>query len=938
MDIFRRAVDIRSGEYGRTGLMFSCMFLLIAAYVVMKAVRDSLFLYKLGVAQLPLVYILVAVFSGTVAWLYAHFFRRMPISTQLHTTFLGGAAALLVFQLVLSGLVLSGEAPWLYYALYLWVSGYGLLTVAQSWLFANQVFTAREAKRLFGVIGAGAILGGTLGGLLTTSLAALVGTEGLLLVAAGGYAACSGLVAVLDRMTRASISSTPNAVASSFLDGADLQEKKPSFSGFAGYGSHLAVIAGLIALGEVVATLVDYQFKAIVREAYPSKDALTAFLGTFYAGLGVVSFLVQLLTTGFVVQTLGLSAVLLSLPVTLLAGSLAVAVSPGFTPVAFLKLSEGGFRYSINKAGLELLYVPLPLSVKTKAKAFIDSVTERTAGGIGGLILLLATTVFSLTISQLSVVAMVLLALWIPLAALSQQRYMRALREGLQSKGLDSWPSPLNLSEAGTVALLTNKLRECDEPGALAVLKLLEQTVVTPYVPALLDVVERRGPATRAVAVRLLAEGRDLRVLSAMEKAIEDPDLSIRVHAMRFVCAARGCPEPLIEGWLASREPRIAAGAVVCALKDDGDAVRAKGRQVLTTLAAMEGPYGVTHRREAAVALGWIEPSSSLEIGILIALVGDADTSVARAALRSVARLKPWNALPTIISALLRNGTVGEAGDALAQYGPSVIPELDRAYDDSSQPVELRRRLPKVIGAIGGSEAVTWLMRRLDEPDRVARYHLVKALNKLKARDASLLFDPQLIERHLLLEIREQHRLQTMQHYPFPSDPTPGSRLFKQAVEERKADNLKLLFRLLGLLFPIKDIHDAYYGVTSDDRRVRDHAVEFMDSLLPETMKPTFIPLIDRRSSTARSEATATVSSASQGTLLEMLASIVNGPDPWLATCALYVIGEQKLPVPEAIIRDAMAQPDRMVREAAESTWRRLNESDAYVSPMERLC
>ncbi len=61
MDIFRRAVDIRSGEYGRTGLMFSCMFLLIAAYVVMKAVRDSLFLYKLGVAQLPLVYILVGV-------------------------------------------------------------------------------------------------------------------------------------------------------------------------------------------------------------------------------------------------------------------------------------------------------------------------------------------------------------------------------------------------------------------------------------------------------------------------------------------------------------------------------------------------------------------------------------------------------------------------------------------------------------------------------------------------------------------------------------------------------------------------------------------------------------------------------------------------------------------------------------------------------------
>ncbi len=931
MHLFRRAIDIRSDEYARTGLMFSCMFLLIAAYVVMKAVRDSLFLYKLGVAQLPLVYILVAVFSGAVAWLYAHFFRRLPISTQLHTTFLGGAAVLLAFQLVL-----SGEAPWLYYALYLWVSGYGLLTVAQSWLFANHVFTAREAKRLFGVIGAGAILGGTLGGLLTTSLAVLVGTEGLLLVAAGGYAACSGLVAVLDRMTRASVPAR-HAVPSS-LDGVDPQERKPPPSGFAGYGSHLAIIAGLIALGEVVATLVDYQFKAIIREAYPSKDALTAFLGTFYAGLGVVSFLVQLLTTGFVVQTLGLSAVLLALPVTLLAGSLAVAMSPGFTPVAFLKLSEGSFRYSVNKAGLELLYVPLPLSVKTKAKAFIDSVTERTAGGIGGLILLLATTVFSLTISQLSMVAMVLLTLWIPLAALSQQRYMRALREGLQSKGLDSWPSPLNFSEAGTVALLTNRLHETDEPGTLAVLKLLEQTTVTPYVPALMEVAARRGPAARAVAVRLLAEGRDSRALSLMEEAIGDPDLSIRVHAMRFVCAAKGCPEPLIEGWLASHDPRITTGAVVCALKDDHGAVRAKGQQVLTALATTEGTCGVTHRREAAMALGWIETPSSHEIGILISLVGDADRSVARAALHSVARRKPWNAVLAIVPALLRNGTVGEAGDALAQYGPSVIPELDRVYDDPGRPVELRRRLPKVVGAIGGAEAVAWLMRRLDEQDRIARYHLVKALNKLRVRDASLLFDLQLIEPRLLIEIREQHHLQTMQQHSFPSDPTPGSRLFKQVVEERRADNLKLIFRLLGLLFPIKDIHDTYYGVTSDDLRVRDHAVEFLDSLLPETLKRTLIPLIDRRGSTTRPEATAVDLSSGQGALIDMLAPVVKGPDPWLVTCALYVIGEQRLPVPEAVIRDAMAQPDRMVRETAEATWCRLHESPENVSLTERSC
>ncbi len=902
MHRFRRAIDIRSGEYARTGLMFACMFLLIAAYVVMKAVRDSLFLYKLGVAQLPLVYILVAVFSGTVAWLYARFFRRLPISTQLHTTFLAGVAVLLTFQLAL-----SGGAPWLFYALYLWVSGYGLLTVAQSWLFANQVFTARESKRLFSVIGAGAILGGTLGGLLTTALATLVGTEGLLVVAAGGYVACSGLVALLDRLTRASIPAQVGVPPSTNVE--DLHEGRPAPSPFAGYKSHLAMIAGLIALGEIVAILVDYQFKAIVREAYPSKDALTAFLGTFYAGLGVVSFLVQVLTTGIVIQTLGLSAVLLSLPIALLSGSLAVVVAPGFLPVTAVKLFEGSFRYSVNKAGLELLYVPLPLSVKTKAKAFIDSVTERTAGGIGGLILLVATSIFSMTVPQLSLVAIVLLAVWIPLAALSQRRYVQALQAGLQAKYLDSWPAPMNLSEARTVLLLTRHLLDADEAGALAALKLLERTDVTPYVLALMELAKRPGSLVRAEAIQLLAESRDERALPLMEEAIRDSDLTIRVNAMRFVCAAKGCPDPLIEGWLASQDPRILSGAVVCALNHEGEPLERHGEQVLAAMASAGGPHGKQLRLEAARALAWIKSASPLHTRLLIPLLRDADFKVSRAALHSAAQVKPAEAVPHIMSALLEQKVAGEAVDALISYGPSALPTLDRAYADPDQPVELRRRLPKVVAGIGGSEAVAWLMTRLDEPDRIARYHVVKALNKLRDRDPSLLVDASAVERRLLIEIHEHERLLTLRQSPLPVKTAPGSRLFKQAVMEQIEDHLKLIFRLLGLLFPIRDIHAAYFGVTSDDARARDHAVEFLDSLLPETVKRSLIPLIDRRASTAGAEAKAALFQSGRTALIDMLTAVVKGPDPWLASCALYVIGEQKISVPEEVMREAQGLP-----------------------------
>jgi hypothetical protein len=51
--------------------MFSHIFLLIAAYVMLKSVRDSLFLYKLGPEKLPYVYILIALIAGSIATVFS---------------------------------------------------------------------------------------------------------------------------------------------------------------------------------------------------------------------------------------------------------------------------------------------------------------------------------------------------------------------------------------------------------------------------------------------------------------------------------------------------------------------------------------------------------------------------------------------------------------------------------------------------------------------------------------------------------------------------------------------------------------------------------------------------------------------------------------------------------------------------------------------------
>ena len=59
----RQLLDVRPGEAARIGFMAAFLFFLLAANNVIKIVRDSLFLSRFPITQLPYVYLLAAVVS-----------------------------------------------------------------------------------------------------------------------------------------------------------------------------------------------------------------------------------------------------------------------------------------------------------------------------------------------------------------------------------------------------------------------------------------------------------------------------------------------------------------------------------------------------------------------------------------------------------------------------------------------------------------------------------------------------------------------------------------------------------------------------------------------------------------------------------------------------------------------------------------------------------
>ena len=133
------AVD--PGEGWRALLVTAYLFLVIASYVMLKAVRDGLYLDAFGAVKLPYVIIGIAVLVGLFVDIYIRISRHVRVPMLIALTLGGCIACLLTFW----SLGRSGRT-WLYPVLYIWVGCFGVIAPVQVWTLINEVFATRQVS------------------------------------------------------------------------------------------------------------------------------------------------------------------------------------------------------------------------------------------------------------------------------------------------------------------------------------------------------------------------------------------------------------------------------------------------------------------------------------------------------------------------------------------------------------------------------------------------------------------------------------------------------------------------------------------------------------------------------------------------------------------------------------------------------------------------
>jgi AAA family ATP:ADP antiporter len=884
LTVVERILGLTARELGRATPLFLYLFLAMAGSVASKAARDALFLDRFSATQLPYVDIAIALIVGVVAGVYIRVGSRTTLrNVQIGSLLAFAGSAVLFWTLATRG---RGGSDVLFVVIYVWVGVLSVIVPTQVWTLANYILTTREAKRAFGFIGSGAILGWIVGGLATRALATRFGAESTLLWVGATLGISAPLVWGIWRDRRGA-------------DEPDVAPPAPEGRGgladslsLMRESSYLTAIAAVIWLAAFVTTIAGWQFKAIAKENIPDTDQLAMFFGTFNVAGGVLALVLQVLFTGRVLRSAGIGVTLFIVPVALSISSVALLMIGSLTAVIALKASDQILRYSIDKATIELLYLPVPGLVVFRVKSFIDTVVYRFGDALGGVAVLLLASVIGLSAVQITWLVLAALGAWFWAAAVARRQYVENLRESIHQHRVDTERANAPVLEKSAFDLIALQLQGTPEKIIYA-LSLLEMSHDREVHPAVRDLLTHESAEVRMQAVRVLARSGDASLVGDIERLLYDPHLEVRTEALLFL-TKHAHVDPLERIEQLGDFPDFSLRAAMAAfLAREGPTQNLEAaRAIIGAMVNESGDPGQRTRLEAAQVLSVIPDGFDRELRLLLQ---DPDTSVTAAAVRAVGRHRKRVLVGRVIERIAERGITEAAVTALAGFGDGIVGTLRDVLVDTDSPAQIRREIPAVLQEIGTPAAQFVLLESVLVSDTVIRHRIITALNKLGQMYPERRIDRRLIETVLGAEVMSHYRtyqvLGTL-GASFDDERDPVVSGLKDSIQQEA----ERIFRLLKILHPEYDMHSAYVGLRAEDPAVHDNAVEFLDAILSPQMRTLLLPLFDRDVSIRqRAHMANQILGSSLGDREEAIEVMMLSHDPWLRSCAAYAIGEFKL-------------------------------------------
>lgn len=373
-------------------------FMICAEYAATRPASKALFLTVFSYSALPWAWLATVPINFLAIYGYNALLPRF------------GPFKMMLFFSTLTMVCNAGTAslfplfPSLIFLQYVWKDIYVLLMLKQLWSMVHSTIEKEKAKYLYGIIYAMGTLGAIAGSFVPSHLAESLGSENILFLTLPAYLLLLFFYKSAHRYS---------SVEKSYLESAP--PSKPMEALRLIRGSTILIAALLLVLFmQISAGLMEYQFNAYLELNILDKDLRTAYYGKAIGIINSFSLLLQFVGVFLLTRKLGVEKSHFLIPFLLGSSALLSLTYPTFGIITFSYIFLKAIDFSLFGVIREMLYIPLEIDAKFRAKAVIDVFAYRTAKALVSIILLLLQIVFgSQLLKASSYIAIIVFIGWI---------------------------------------------------------------------------------------------------------------------------------------------------------------------------------------------------------------------------------------------------------------------------------------------------------------------------------------------------------------------------------------------------------------------------------------------------------------------------------------------------------------------------------------------
>ena len=415
-----KSTNIKPNELKAAVMSFLFVFILMAAYYLLRPLRDAM-ASDWSDAEVSWLWTLNFFISTAIVAVYGVVVSKVEFKKLVPSVYLFFSASFVVFYLSVQS---SQDNVLVDKTFYVWVSVFALFHVSVFWSFMADLFNKDQAGRLFSVITAGASLGAIVGPLLSALLVQTIGEQALILISAALLLIPIPIITSLSKLKNSDLGNTDLH--------SDMKEKAIGGNPFNGFkefftNPYLLGIGVFIILYTGIGSFIYLEQKNLLAE-YSRVDR-TSIYGVRDAITNTITFVLAFFLTGRIVTKLGMPSALLIVPIVIVFGMLVLTFSPVLLVAVGLYVVKSAGNYGLTRPAREMLFTQVDRESRFKTKPVIDIVAYRGGDVIMGWFFTGLTQGLGLGLAAVALVGAGIAALWGLVGVMLGRAYQKSTQE-----------------------------------------------------------------------------------------------------------------------------------------------------------------------------------------------------------------------------------------------------------------------------------------------------------------------------------------------------------------------------------------------------------------------------------------------------------------------------------------------------------------------------